>query len=68
MAGISLGLINNTALFKKDWIGFSPLMHGQRYPNTFVRAMIMETSDHWPCVIEISTKILRSSIFRFENH
>jgi len=28
----------------------------------------METSDHWPCVIEISTNIPQSSIFRFENH
>jgi len=28
----------------------------------------MEVSDHWPCVIEISTLIPRSNIFRFENH
>lgn len=28
----------------------------------------MEILDHWPCVIEASTKIPRVSIFRFENH
>jgi hypothetical protein len=28
----------------------------------------METSDHWPCVIEIATSILKSRIFRFKNH
>jgi len=27
----------------------------------------METSDHWPCVIEISTSILTAQVFRFEN-
>jgi len=25
-------------------------------------------SDHWPCVIEIDTKIPRARVFRFENH
>lgn len=28
----------------------------------------METSDHWPCIIEINTKVPRSNIFRFENY
>jgi len=28
----------------------------------------METSDHWPCIVEINTKIPRGRIFRFENH
>jgi hypothetical protein len=28
----------------------------------------METSDHVPCLISISTKIPRKSIFRFENY
>ena len=27
----------------------------------------METSDHWPCVIEIKTSIPKGGIFRFEN-
>jgi hypothetical protein len=33
-----------------------------------VKARVMKTSDHWPCVIEINTKTPRSRIFRFENH
>jgi hypothetical protein len=28
----------------------------------------METSDHWPCVVEIGTKIPQSKVFRFEKH
>lgn len=28
----------------------------------------MKTSDHVPCAISVSTKIPKSSIFRFENH
>jgi hypothetical protein len=28
----------------------------------------METSNHWPCVVEISTRIPQSKIFIFENH
>ena len=28
----------------------------------------METSNHWPCVIQIETTIPKSRIFRFENH
>lgn len=28
----------------------------------------METSDHWPCVIEINTNIPQAKRFRFENH
>ena len=28
----------------------------------------METSDHWPCIIEIGTKNPRGRIFKFEKH
>lgn len=38
------------------------------FPNTVVKALTMETSDHWPCVIEICTSIPKSKIFRFENY
>lgn len=37
------------------------------YPNTFVSSLVMETSDHTPCVISISTVIPKKSNFRFEN-
>lgn len=37
------------------------------YPNSFVSPLCMETSDHVPCVISISTTIPKQSIFRFEN-
>jgi len=37
------------------------------YPNTFVSPLVMETSDHSPCAITISTTIPKQHIFRFEN-
>lgn len=37
------------------------------YPNTTAHSLIMEVSDHWPCVLEIKTSIPKSKIFRFEN-
>jgi len=50
-----------------DWF-FTSNSWTEKYPNTWVKALVMETSDHWPCVVEISTKIPQSRIFRFENH
>ena len=38
------------------------------YPNTFVYPLVMETSDHVPCVISISTSIPKRSHFQFENY
>lgn len=38
-----------------------------KFPNSLVKTLVMETSDHWPCVVE-STKIPQSAIFCFENH
>jgi len=32
-----------------------------------VKSLVMETSDHWPCSIEITSKIPKVRIFRFEN-
>jgi endonuclease/exonuclease/phosphatase family metal-dependent hydrolase len=37
------------------------------YPNTNVTTLVMETSDHVPCLINISTDIPKGCIFRFEN-
>lgn len=28
-----------------------------KFPNTIVRSLVMETSDHWPCVVEVSISI-----------
>jgi len=39
-----------------------------KYPNSWVKTLVMETSDHWPCVIEMSTAIPKARIFKFENH
>lgn len=37
------------------------------YPGTSVSTLTMETSDHVPCLVTISTAIPKGSIFRFEN-
>lgn len=54
-------------LERLDWF-FTNNAWTEKYPNTLVRAMTMETSDHWPCLIEINTKVPKGNIFRFENH
>lgn len=32
-----------------------------------ISSYVMETSDHWPCVIQVKTSIPKGRIFRFEN-
>ena len=38
------------------------------YPYTVARSLVMETLDHWPCVIGVKTSITKSKIFRFEKY
>ena len=54
-------------LERLDWF-FTSISWTISYPNSYVTPLSMETSDHVPCVISISTKIPRKSIFRFENY
>jgi hypothetical protein len=49
-----------------DWFFTSPNWTLQ-YPNTEVLPVAQITSYHIPCRIAVSTKIPRSTIFRFEN-
>ena len=50
-----------------DWF-FTSMSRTMSYPNSYASPLSMETSDHVHCVISISTKIPRKSIFRFENY
>ena len=50
-----------------DWF-FTSANWTLSYPNTLTKSLIMETSDHWPCIIEISTTIPAAKVFRFENY
>lgn len=50
-----------------DWF-FSSVSWTSTYPNTFASTLTMETSDHVPCLINISTIIPKGSIFHFENY
>jgi len=52
-------------LERLDWF-FTSVAWTIIYPNTFAFSLVMETSDHVPCVATISTAIPKSS-FRFEN-
>jgi len=54
-------------LERLDWF-FTSNSWTSKYSNSLVKTLAMETSDHWPCVVEISTTIPQSSIFRFENY
>lgn len=53
-------------LERLDWF-FSSQSWTSRYPLTIARSLVLETSDHWPCVIEIKTSIPKGKVFRFEN-
>jgi len=54
-------------LERLDWV-FTSNSWTTKYPDTAVRTLVMETSDHWPCVVEINTSIPIGNLFRFENH
>lgn len=50
-----------------DWF-FTSSSWTLQYPDTSVSTLIMQTSDHWPCNITISSNISKGKVFRFENH
>ena len=54
-------------LVKLDWV-FVSSSWGLSYPATTVQPLSKPTSDHLPFVINIGSKIPKSSHFRFENH
>jgi exonuclease III len=54
-------------LERLDWF-FTSTSWTISYPNTYAYPLTMETSDHVPCAISVSTKIPKSFIFRFENY
>jgi hypothetical protein len=37
------------------------------YRDTQAKSLVMEVSDHWPCVIQVKTSVPKGKIFRFEN-
>jgi len=49
-------------LERLDWF-FTSASWTVKYPDTIVKTLVMEVSDHWPCVIEISTQIPKANIF-----
>lgn len=54
-------------LERLDWFFTSPSWT-LNYPTTSVLSLTIETSDHVPCLISISTVIPKTHIFRFENY
>jgi hypothetical protein len=54
-------------LERLDWF-FTSSSWTSSYPATTVSSLVMQTSDHWPCNISISTTIPKSKVFRFENY
>lgn len=50
-----------------DWF-FTSTCWTLTYPSSFVYPLVIETSDHVPCVVIIDTTIPKHSIFRFENY
>lgn len=54
-------------LERLDWF-FSSTSWSLSYPNTTAFPLVMETSDHSPCVISLATDIPNGRVFRFENY
>jgi len=54
-------------LERLDWF-FTSSTWTTNYPATSVSTLVMQTSDHWPCNITISTSIPSGKVFRFENY
>lgn len=54
-------------LERLDWF-FTSSSWTTQYPETFVSTLVMQTSDHWPRNITISTSIPKGKTFRFENY
>lgn len=54
-------------LQRLDWF-FTSNSWTLSYPNTYAYPLTIETSDHVPCAISISTQISKGAIFRFENY
>jgi hypothetical protein len=50
---------------KLDWF-FTSVSWTISYRNTSASSLVMEPSDHVPCIIDISTDIPKGKIFRFE--
>ena len=50
-----------------DWF-FTSSSWTTSYPGTSVSTLVMQTSNHWPRNITISTAIPKSQVFRFENY
>lgn len=57
---------NPPLLEKLDWV-FTSSSWDLSFPETSCKALALETSDHYPLVISISTNIPKAHIFRFEN-
>jgi hypothetical protein len=57
---------NPPLLEKLDWV-FTSSSWNISFPSTSVSALDMIPSDHCPCVVQISSNIPKSKIFRFEN-
>lgn len=53
-------------LERLDWF-FSSQSWTLSSPLTLAHSLVMETSNHWPCVVEFKTAITKGKIFRFEN-
>jgi hypothetical protein len=54
-------------LERLDWF-FTSSSWTINYPDTSVHSLVMEPSDHVPCVIQVYTNIPKKNSFRFENY
>jgi hypothetical protein len=57
----------DSLLEQLDWC-FTSINWISDYPNTLLIPLAKTTSDHVPCMVQISTSIPKAKIFKFENY
>lgn len=60
-------LQEDALLQKLDWV-FTSAAWSLSFPNTLALPLARLTSDHIPCLVQISSSIPRAAVFRFENY
>lgn len=58
---------DNPLLERVDWF-FTSSSWTWSYPDSSVLPLVMETSDHVPCLVKAKTDVPKGNLFRFENY
>jgi hypothetical protein len=58
---------NSPLLERLDWF-FASISWITNYPGSTVRTLSRDISDHFPCLVFVSSDIPKAKVFQFENY